>query len=151
MGSSPCSSATRNIELKMSMTMTKRSGDKGSPCRTPRVFQIFLPGVPLSNTCVLEVLKRIAVQARHLCPNPLWKGDGVKRLSNVQLIQQSCRRLAQMQFYGQLLDQHEIVKDASTADEGTLIVVDKIIKLARQPPGQHAKSLAKLCKRLIGR
>lgn len=60
-------------------------------------------------------------------------------MSNVQLIQQSCRRLAQMQFYGQLLDQHEIVMDTSTADEGTLIVVDKIIKLARQPPGQHLR------------
>lgn len=50
--------------------MTNSIGDKGSPWRSPRAWQIRLPGLPFNRMRVLAVDRRIEIQFLHLELNP---------------------------------------------------------------------------------
>ena len=57
--------------LSTSMTRTNSIGDRGSPCRRPRAWQILLPGLPFRRIFVLAVDSKADSQSRHRRLNPM--------------------------------------------------------------------------------
>lgn len=55
-----------------SMAKTKRSGERGSPCRKPVPCLIGTPGIPLIKTREDEVDRRAVIQSRHRAGKPLF-------------------------------------------------------------------------------
>lgn len=49
------------MQLMTSMAMMNNMGDNGSPCRKPRAYQIFLPGLPFICTLVEAVDKSTVI------------------------------------------------------------------------------------------
>jgi hypothetical protein len=68
--SSPCCVAMSSIFCNGSITKMNSMGDKWSPCRSPRVCLIGLPGSPLSNIPELVVLQIRAIMSLHLGSKP---------------------------------------------------------------------------------
>ena len=54
-----------------STAKTNRSGDNGSPCRTPRLHWNFLPGTPLRMTDEFPVDKIVLIHEIHLLGKPI--------------------------------------------------------------------------------
>ena len=57
--------------LSTSMTRTNSIGDRGSPCRSPRAWQILLPGLLSRRIFVLAVDSKADNQSRHWRLNPM--------------------------------------------------------------------------------
>jgi hypothetical protein len=53
------------MALKHSMTKTNIMGEKGSPCLSPRPWQIRRPGTPFRRILVLAVERRTGIQLVH--------------------------------------------------------------------------------------
>ena len=66
----PNSVATSRSLCRGSIAMTKRRGDRGSPCLRPRPCQIGGFGTPLRMTLEVEVERIAAIHSRHLIGKP---------------------------------------------------------------------------------
>jgi hypothetical protein len=68
----PSSLSLSNNLLSESINNTNNICDRWSPCLRPRRCQIRGHGLPLSNTRVLAVQRRMATSLRNLVPNPAF-------------------------------------------------------------------------------
>jgi hypothetical protein len=69
--SKPCRAACNSRRCKTSMSRMNSIGDNGSPCRSPRAFQMTRPSSPLSRTRVDAVEMRIEIQSLQRHPKPM--------------------------------------------------------------------------------
>ena len=67
----PSSSAPFSCEIRASVRIMKRKGDRGSPCRSPR-YGVILPfGSPFTSTWYETEEMHNRIQATHLSSNPI--------------------------------------------------------------------------------
>jgi hypothetical protein len=66
----PISLALLRTDCKRSAARTNRSGERGSPCLTPFLQWIVLPGTPLRRTLEVPEEKILLTQDIHKSPNP---------------------------------------------------------------------------------
>ena len=94
-------SASLTRALRASIANTNNKGDNGSPCRSPRAWQMRRPGKPLQIILMLEEERIMEIQFTHLLEKPMWDNSSKRKgqLSESNALEISIFSKAQVVFF----------------------------------------------------
>ena len=118
------------------MASTKSKGESGSPCHRPLQCLIGAFGIPLSRTRDEEVESKAAIQSRHLEGKPSFYmklSRYSQRTESKAFVMSNFLKkgwsVVSMETPCCITDDHEVVMDASSLSEGTLVRRDQLVHM----------------------
>jgi hypothetical protein len=80
----PSLDALVTIKLRTSITRMNSIGERGSPCRNPRWWEMGLPGIPFKSTWVEEDVRRPLNMSLQILPKPSFSRTSNRKIHETE-------------------------------------------------------------------